>query len=96
MFNHTNTPSYFIKNTRINSSTFNPEITSSTEHEQVQSVCFSKSTTTDCDSEKSPDECKDTYKGYKSVSVATSWSWEDIFKTINTTDEAGEDKLQKG
>ena len=41
--------------------------------------------------EESDDKGSNTtsISGYRSVSVSTRWSWDDIFHTINTTNDAG-------
>ena len=36
----------------------------------------------------------DSGQEYKSVSVSTHWSWDDIFHTVNTTDEEGRHKYK--
>ena len=40
--------------------------------------------------EESDDNRSDTsISGYRSVSVATRWTWDDIFHTVSTTNDAG-------
>ena len=93
MFNQQKTPSYFIRQTK--SSTNQSPTTSlsrlSVHHSPKKELRPSEHSA----KEDKPLDAQDDHVEesdatcYKSVSVCTRWRWDDVFRTINTTDDEG-------
>ena len=126
MFNHTNTPSYFIRRAKqSSSSTNNIHLKKSLEipKDPDAAECFqeslqpSRSSSCIVATEDKVESINDNIKeasddkgsnikivsddksgnttsisGYRSVSVSTRWAWDDIFHTVNTTNDAGKQR----
>ena len=92
MFNQEKTPSYFIRQT-ISSTNQSPTASisrSSVHHSPKKEMRPEHSTKKDKPLDVQDDHVEESDTTcYKSVSVCTRWRWDDVFRTINTTDDEG-------
>ena len=91
MFNQQKTPSYFLKKQNLTQSLPTSAKQSPkkmlSEQENFPNISSSKDVVKEDVREISKEGGEVT--SYKSVSVCTRWGWDDIFQTINTTNQSG-------